>query len=104
MKLPKKTKRYCPFCKKHTEHKIDVVSTGHKRGTLKYGSLKRAKQRGAFPGRGNKGRFSRKPPKNQKMKSKTTTRKVLTYRCQECKKAHQSRSRRVSKIMLEAKK
>ena len=56
MKMPKKTKRYCPSCNAHTEQKVDIVSTGHKRGTLKWGSLTRAKMRGAFPGTGNKGR------------------------------------------------
>jgi large subunit ribosomal protein L44e len=102
MKLPRKTKRYCPKCKEHTEQKIDLVSTGHKRGTLKWGSLARAKLRGSLPGTGNKGRYSRRPPKQQKMKTKTTTRKVLIYTCQKCKKSNQSaKSRRVSKIVFE---
>lgn len=103
MKLPKKTKRYCPSCNKHTEHKIDIVSTGHKRGTLKKGSIARMKKRGSIPGTGNKGKTSRKAVKQRKMKTKTTTRKVLIYKCQVCKKSHQSRSRRVSKIVLEQK-
>jgi len=102
MKLPKKTKRFCPKCKKHTEHKIDVVSTGHKRGTLKRGSKERAKWRGATPGKGNKGRYSKRAVKNRKLKSKTTTRKVLIYKCSECKKSTQAKkSRRVSKIIFE---
>jgi len=102
MKLPKKTTRYCRYCKAHTEQKIDVVSTGHKRGTLKYGSKERAKMRGALPGTGNKGRFSRRPPKQQTMKSKTTTRKVLIYTCAKCKKSTLAKhSRRVGKIQFE---
>lgn len=102
MKLPKKVKRYCARCKEHTEQKIDIVSTGHKRGTLKWGSLTRAKMRGAFPGKGNKGRSSRRAVKSRKMKSKTTTRKVLIYTCQKCKKSSLGkRSRRVSKIVFE---
>lgn len=103
MKLPKRTKRYCPKCNAHTEHKIEVVSTGHKRGTLKWGSLTRAKLRGAMPGTGNKGRWgSKKAIKSWKMKAKTTTRKVLLYTCQKCKKSNQSaKSRRVSKIVFE---
>jgi len=101
MKLPRKTKRYCPSCNEHTEHKIDLVSTGHKRGTLKWGSLTRAKLRGAFPGTGNKGRSSRRAVKSRKMKTKTTTRKVLIYTCQKCKKSRHSHSRRVSKIVFE---
>lgn len=101
MKMPKKTKRFCPFCKAHTEQKVDLVSTGHKRGTLKYGSLWRAKKRGAMPGTGNKGRYSKRAVKSRKMKTKTTTRKVLIYTCQKCKKSLHAQSRRVSKIVFE---
>ena len=46
MKLPKTTKRYCPYCKKRTEQKIKIVSTGGKRGTLTRGSISRAKKGG----------------------------------------------------------
>jgi len=104
MKMPKKTNRHCPKCKKHTPHKIELISTGHKRGTLKRGSLVRAKKRGAMPGMGNKGRYGSKPAiKSWKRKTKTTTRKVLLYTCQECKKATQAKkSKRVSKLVLEA--
>lgn len=102
MKLPKKTKRYCPFCKKRTEQKIDVVSTGHKRGTLTWGSLSRAKKRGKARGKGNLGRWgSKKAIKSWKRKTKTTPRRVLIYTCQECKKSkHSNHSRRVSKIII----
>ena len=99
--MPKKTKRYCPSCNEHTEQKVDLVSTGHKRGTLKWGSLTRAKMR-SLPGTGNKGRASRRAVKSRKMKTKTTTRKVLIYTCQKCKKSNQSaHSRRVSKIVFQ---
>jgi ribosomal protein L44E len=102
MKIPKKTKRYCPFCKKRTDQKIDLVSTGHKRGTLKWGSMIRAKLRGAYPGKGNKPKGGSKPAiKSWKRKTKTTTRKVLIYTCQVCKKSkHANKSRRVSKILI----
>jgi len=101
MKLPKRTKRHCPKCKTHTEHKAELISTGHKRGALKRGSLTRVKSRGGMPGKGNKGRYSRKAPKNWKRKTKTTTRKVVLYTCTVCKKSTQSKSRRVSKLILE---
>ncbi len=102
MKLPRKTNRFCPKCKKRTEHKIDIVSTGQKRGTLKWGSLIRAKKRGAFPGTGNKGRASRKAIKSWKRKTKTTTKKVIKYTCKECKKSTLSKKgRRVSKVIFE---
>ena len=101
MKLPKKTKRFCRFCNAHTEQKIDLVSTGHKRGALKWGSKERAKMRGSLPGTGNKGRYSKRAVKSRKMKTKTTTRKVLIYTCQKCKKSLHAKSRRVSKIVFE---
>ena len=102
MKLPKTTTRFCPYCNKRTSQKIDLVSTGSKRGELKWGSISRAKSRGAFPGKGNRGRYSRKAPKNWKRKTKTTTRKVVIYKCNECKKSkHANHSRRVSKLLIE---
>ena len=102
MNLPKTTKRYCPFCKKKTEQKIDLVSTGSKRGTLKRGSLVRAKKRNAMPGKGNKGKYGSKPAiKAWKRKTKTTTRKVIIYKCKECKKSkHAKKSKRVSKLLI----
>lgn len=101
MKLPKKTNRFCPFCKKKTEQKIDLVSTGNKRGTLKRGSLTRAKQRNAHPGKGNKGKYGKPAIKSWKRKTKTTTRKVIIYTCKECKKSrHKKNSWRVSKLLI----
>ena len=106
MKLPKKTKRYCPYCKKQTEQKLSLVSTGGKRGTLKRGSLERAKKRGAFPGKGNRGRWGSRPAVGKwKRKTKSTKRLVILYTCKECKKSKPTaKSKRVSKIQLEAKK
>jgi len=105
MKLPKTTRRYCPFCRKHTQHKISLVSTGHKRGTLKRGSKQRAKKRGRGRGYGNLGKWGSKPAVTKfKRKTKSTTKKVFLYTCQECKKSKQARKgKRVSKVQIEAK-
>ncbi|HJO14677.1 MAG TPA: hypothetical protein QGG70_01365 [Candidatus Pacearchaeota archaeon] len=101
MNLPKETKRFCPYCKKRTEQKIDLVSTGFKRGELRRGSISRAKSRGSIPGHGNKGKYSRRPPKQHKRKTKTTTRKVVIYKCKECSKSKQAKqSRRVGKLLI----
>jgi ribosomal protein L44E len=101
MKLPKKTNRFCPKCNKKTEQKIDLVSTGVKRGTLARGSLSRAKKRGQNRGKGNQGRYSKKAIKSWKRKTKTTTRKVLIYKCSECKKSKLGKkSKRVSKLLI----
>lgn len=102
MKIPKTTRRYCPYCKKKTEQKIELVSTGFKRGTLSYGSLSRTRARGKARGKGNWGRYSKKAIKSWKRKTKTTMRRVLIYTCKECKKSKLAKkSRRVSKIMIE---
>lgn len=104
MKIPKKTKRYCPYCKKQTEQKIKLVSTGGKRGTLTRGSKSRAQQRGLNRGIGNKGRYSRKPPAQQKRKTKTTKKPNIMYTCQECKKSKyrsSQKNKRSGKILQE---
>ncbi len=104
MKVPKTTKRYCPFCKKHTEHKISLLSTGQKRPATKRGSKERAKKRGQARGKGNLGRWSKKAVSKFKRKTKSTTKKVFLYTCKECKKSKQSKKGiRVSRAQLEAK-
>jgi len=102
MKLPKKINRYCPYCKKRTEQKISLVSTGHKRGSLKRGSKQRARLRGRARGFGNRGKWSKPAVSKWKRKTKATKRLVLLYTCQECKKSKPSKeSIRVSKIQIE---
>ncbi|MEA3329374.1 MAG: 50S ribosomal protein L44e [Nanoarchaeota archaeon] len=102
MKKPKLVNRFCPSCKKKTQHKTKLLATGVKRGTLTWGSLSRMKKRGAIPGTGNKGRGSKPAIKNWKRKTKNTKRNVFIYTCQECKKSHQSKnSLRASKIVFE---
>ncbi len=99
MKIPIKVKRYCPFCRKHTEHKITTVSTGHKRGALKRGGKARIRKRGLWRGIGNKGRYSR--PMTPKRKTKTTKKTNLLYTCQECKKSKgQKKGKRAGKIII----
>jgi len=100
MKLPKTTKRFCPFCKKRTQQKMDLVSTGAKRATLKRGSKERAKKRGAG-GKGSHGKYSKPAIKSWKRKTKSTTKKVVIYTCQECKKSkHAKKGKRVSKLLI----
>jgi ribosomal protein L44E len=102
MKVPKKTKRYCPKCKKQTEQKITLVSTGSKKGSMKYGSKIRARLRGKARGYGNWGRYSKPASSKWKRKTKSTKRLVLMYTCQICKKSKPAKySRRVSKIQIE---
>jgi large subunit ribosomal protein L44e len=103
MKFPKTTKRYCPFCRKHTEQKIVIVSSGHKRGAMKRGSIERAKKRGLGRGTGNLGRWGSKPPITKwKRKTKSTKKTNLIYTCQVCKKSQSQRKGiRSGKIQIE---
>lgn len=102
MKIPKTTKRYCPYCKKKTEQKIKIVSTGAKRGALKRGSKQRAKLRGRNRGIGNLGRWSKPAVSKFKRKSKTNKKTNLMYTCSTCGKSkYQRKGQRTGKLVQE---
>jgi len=102
MKIPKTTKRYCPYCKKKTEQKIKIVSTGAKRGTLTRGSKSRAKNRGQNRGIGNKGKYSKPAVSKFKRKTKTTKKTNIMYTCKECGKSkYKKKGKRTSKLLQE---
>ncbi|MBS3094644.1 50S ribosomal protein L44e [Candidatus Pacearchaeota archaeon] len=103
MKFPKMTKRFCPYCKKRTEQKVKLVSTGFKRGTLTRGSITRAKLRGRGIGIGNKGKWGSKPAMTKnKRKSKTTKKTNIMYTCKTCNKSkYQKKGQRLSKQIQE---
>jgi large subunit ribosomal protein L44e len=88
MKIPKTQKRYCPVCKKHTEHKV-IQNKRKQASSLKRGSKYRAKERGLAKGFGNLGRYS-KPAvtKFKRTGAKTTKKTDLRYQCMECHKIH----------------
>ena len=99
MKLPKHRKKYCPYCKKHTEHKINIAKKKKPR-SMTYGSKVRAKRRGLARGIGNRGRYSKPAISKFKMTGKKSTKKVdLRYECKECNKQHvQSKGFRTKKL------
>ncbi len=102
MHLPKKTKRYCPYCNKVTEQKIKLVSAGTKRGALTRGSKIRARLRGKARGIGNLGRYSKPAVSKFKMKTKTTKKTKILYICETCKKGKDRKAGiRTSKILQE---
>lgn len=94
MKIPKTTKRYCPYCKKKTEQKIKVISSRVKGSVLKRGTKQRARLRGLNRGIGNKGRYSKPAVSKFKRKAKTTKKTNIMYTCNECKKSKYRASRR----------
>jgi ribosomal protein L44E len=102
MKLPKKTKRYCPYCNKVTEQKIKQVSSGGKRASLKRGSKARAKLRGKARGIGNKGRYSKPAVKSFKRTTKTTKKPQIIYTCTVCNKSKTAKKgKRTGKLLIE---
>jgi len=91
MKLPKIMRRYCPYCKKHTEHKV-APTKKKSPSSLSYGSKIRARRRGAARGMGNRGRYSKPAISKFKMTGKKATKKTdLRYTCKECSKTHVQR-------------
>jgi|SRR3989344_5165736 len=103
MKLPRKTNRYCPHCKKKTEQKISQVSSGAKRGTLRRGGIERSKKRGLGRGIGNKGKWGSKPAVSKfKRKTKTNKKTNIIYTCSVCKKIrYQKKGIRAGRLQLE---
>lgn len=88
MKIVKKTKAYCPKCKKHTEHTISQMKAKTRSGThpLSRGSDSRLRKRGQKRGVGSLGRYS-KPPiaKWKRTGAKTSKKVVLKLECKNCK-------------------
>ena len=89
MKVPKLMKRHCPFCKKHTEHKVTQAKRRARNATrpLSFGSVKRVQARGQRKGVGNLGRYS-KPTKPKMVGKKLTKKTDFRYECDVCKKQH----------------
>ncbi len=101
-KIPKKTNRYCPYCKKKTEQKIKEVSGGSKRGTLKKGSKDRARLRGQNRGKGSQGKYSKPAVSKFKRKTKTTKKPNILYTCSVCKKSKGiKKGKRTSRLQIE---
>ena len=92
MKLPKTANRYCPYCKKHTQHKI-AQNKKRNPSSMTYGSKVRARRRGQARGIGNMGRYSKPAISKFKMTGKKQTKKTdLRYECSVCKKMHMQKA------------
>lgn len=78
MIVPKKQKRYCPFCRKHTEHTVEEAKRRQRRQDTKSQRrfLRKMKGYGSFPKENPKGR------------EKPTRKMDLRYKCSGCKKSH----------------
>jgi len=79
MNMPKTQKKYCPRCKKHTLHEVKRVSVSKKKSSMAQGQRRFKRKMKGF------GSF---PKSNPKGREKPTRKLDLTYKCKECKKAH----------------
>jgi len=103
MKLPKIINTYCKYCKKYTKHSISQARV-KERGSLKHGSIQRARKRGLGRGYGNLGKYGSKPAisKWKRTGAKTSKRIDLRLKCNACNKTSIRTSRsRVKKFSLE---
>lgn len=78
MKMPKKQRRYCPFCRKHTQHAVEEAKRKPRRQTTKSQRrfLRKLAGYGSFPKENPKGR------------EKPTRKLDLRFVCAECKRKH----------------
>ncbi len=88
MLRPRKIKRYCPTCKKHTIHEVDRIKK-KKASELKQGQRRFRRVTSGYRG------FPRPKPEGRE---KITRRVGLKYMCTECKKSHQPPSIRAKKF------
>lgn len=90
MKVPQKVNRYCPFCKKATEHKVAEVKK-RKAGELKQGQRRFRRVTAGYRG------FPRPKPNNKK----PNKRRDLRMKCSVCGKSHPKAFPRVKKFEFE---
>ncbi len=89
MKIPKIKNRFCPKCKKHTEHTVSQAKSMGRNKThpMSRGSRMRMRRRGLDRGYGNKGRTSKGAVSSWSMTGAKTSKKVdLRFKCKECGK------------------
>ncbi len=95
MKFKKEVKRHCPYCKKHTSHKVKQEKNRgkNKTHTMSRGSRLRIRLRGGDRGFGNKGKISAGAMTKWKRFNKKRTKKTdLRYLCSQCRKTHIQKS------------
>lgn len=95
MELPKIRKRFCPKCRKHTEHKVTLAKkkTPGSAHPMGYGSKKRMRLRGQARGMGNLGKISKGAMSGWKRFGKKTSKKTdLRFQCTVCGKTSTQRS------------
>lgn len=90
MLKPRKIKRYCPKCKKHTVHNVEKIKK------RKASELKQGQRRFRRVMQGYRG-FPRPKPEGRE---KTSRRIPVKYTCDVCKKSQQPPSQRSGKFEI----
>jgi len=90
MQKPRKIKRYCPTCKKHTIHSIDKIKK------RKASELKQGQRRFRRVMKGYRG-FPRPKPEGRE---KTSRRISIKFTCEQCKKSFQPPTQRAKKFEI----
>jgi large subunit ribosomal protein L44e len=90
MQKPRRIKRYCAKCKKHTIHNVDKIKK-KKASELKQGQRRFRRVMSGYRG------FPRPKPEGRE---KTSRRAALKYTCDVCKKSHQPPSIRAKKFEI----
>lgn len=91
MKFPQKINIYCPRCRKHTSHTVEVAKR-KPRGELTHGQRRmRRKMKG----------YGSFPKENPKGREKSTKKMDIRYKCSACGKKHtKGKGFRVKKFEL----
>lgn len=90
MKMPRRVKRYCPSCHRHTTHEVEKIKK-KKASELKWGQRQFRRVTAGYRG------FPRPKPEGRE---KPTKRINIRYRCTECKKAHHAPTWRAKRFEL----
>jgi len=90
MKMPRKIKMYCPYCKRHTIHVVEKVRK-RKASELRAGQRRFRRVTAGYGG------F---PRPRYEGREKPTKRLNLRFRCSECNRAHTSPMIRAKKFEL----
>jgi large subunit ribosomal protein L44e len=90
MQKPRRIKRYCAICKKHTIHNVDKIKK-KKASELKQGQRRFRRVMSGYRG------FPRPKPEGRE---KTSRRAPIKYTCDVCKKSHQPPSIRAKKFEI----
>lgn len=81
--MPKKVKRYCPKCRKHTVQDVIRVKSRGNRGSMTKGQ-RRHERRGGIKGYGG---FPQPKKENSARHNRKTSKKIdLRFKCRECGK------------------